>query len=83
VQPVSTPTTATDEGHDSDRASDGDHAQGNLELFFDLVFVFAMSQVTQLMLNHLTWVGFGRACSLCSRCGGRGSSGGVPGSDLP
>ena len=33
---------------------------GNLELFFDLTFVYAMSQVTQLMLTDISWQGFGR-----------------------
>ena len=33
---------------------------GNLELFFDLTFVYAMSQVTHLMLGDLSWQGFGR-----------------------
>ena len=33
---------------------------GNLELFFDLTFVFAMSQVTHLMLSDISWHGFGR-----------------------
>ncbi|WP_253878120.1 low temperature requirement protein A [Promicromonospora umidemergens] len=33
---------------------------GTLELFFDLVFVYAMSQVTVLMLAHISWAGFGR-----------------------
>src|ERR671921_2300336 len=28
-----------------------------LELFFDLVFVFALTQVTGFLANHLTWVG--------------------------
>ncbi len=28
-----------------------------LELFFDLVFVFALTQVTAFLANHLTWVG--------------------------
>jgi low temperature requirement protein LtrA len=28
-----------------------------LELFFDLVFVFALTQVTGFLSNHLTWVG--------------------------
>src|SRR4051812_46831306 len=32
-----------------------------LELFFDLVFVFAMTQVTALLSKDLTWAGFGRA----------------------
>jgi low temperature requirement protein LtrA len=36
-----------------------DRSQSNLELFFDLVFVFAMSQVTQLMLSDVSWLGFG------------------------
>lgn len=33
---------------------------GTLELFFDLVFVFAMAQVTTLMLEDISWAGFGR-----------------------
>jgi low temperature requirement protein LtrA len=33
---------------------------GNLELFFDLTFVYAMSQVTHLMLDDMSWQGFGR-----------------------
>src|ERR671921_993796 len=28
-----------------------------LELFFDLVFVFALTQVTGFLADHLTWVG--------------------------
>src|SRR5437660_1680697 len=32
-----------------------------LELFWDLVFVFAVTQVTALLYNHLTWAGFGHA----------------------
>ncbi len=28
-----------------------------LELFFDLVFVFALTQVTAFLASHLTWVG--------------------------
>lgn len=39
----------------------GPRSEGNLELFFDLVFTFAMSQVTQLMLHDLSPSGFGRA----------------------
>src|SRR5215208_6115272 len=31
-----------------------------LELFFDLVFVFALTQVTQLMSNQPTWTGLGQ-----------------------
>lgn len=29
----------------------------SLELFFDLVFVFAITQVSHLLLEHLTWIG--------------------------
>ena len=32
-----------------------------LELLWDLVFVFAITQVTTLLANHLTWAGFGRS----------------------
>ena len=39
----------------------GPRSEGNLELFFDLVFTFAMSQVTQVMLHDLSPTGFGRA----------------------
>jgi low temperature requirement protein LtrA len=31
-----------------------------LELFFDLVFVYAITQVTLLMSNDTTWSGIGR-----------------------
>src|SRR3954454_16745731 len=32
-----------------------------LELFFDLVFVFAITQISHLLINHLTWEGAGQA----------------------
>ena len=32
-----------------------------LELFYDLVFVFAITQVSHLLLTHLTWEGVGQA----------------------
>jgi low temperature requirement protein LtrA len=32
-----------------------------LELFYDLVFVFAITQVSHLLLTHLTWEGAGQA----------------------
>ncbi len=32
-----------------------------LELFFDLVFVFAITQISHLLLVHLTWTGAGQA----------------------
>ena len=42
----------TDEG--------GGHVHA-LELFYDLVFVFAITQITHLLLDHLTWAGAGQA----------------------
>src|SRR3954447_15455569 len=33
----------------------------SLELFYDLVFVFAITQVSHLLLDHLTWEGAGQA----------------------
>ena len=35
-----------------------------LELFFDLVFVFALTQVTGFLADHLTWVGVLRGAAL-------------------
>ncbi|PYC99899.1 low temperature requirement protein A [Microbacterium esteraromaticum] len=32
-----------------------------LELFYDLVFVFTITQVSHLLLDHLTWAGAGQA----------------------
>jgi low temperature requirement protein LtrA len=42
------------------RPDEEQHAS-NLELFYDLVFVFAVTQVSHLLLNDLTWHGAGRA----------------------
>ena len=33
----------------------------SLELFYDLVFVFAVTQVSRLLIHHLTWEGAGQA----------------------
>jgi low temperature requirement protein LtrA len=38
----------------TDGASQG---ASTLELFYDLVFVFAITQVSHLLLEHLTWAG--------------------------
>ena len=35
-----------------------------LELFFDLVFVFALTQVTGFLAHHLTWLGMLQAAAL-------------------
>lgn len=48
-------------GPDTDQVPEPDERSvGYLELFFDLTFVFAMSQVTHLMLQDISWQGFGR-----------------------
>src|SRR3712207_8115757 len=40
------------------RGTDGVSQRGSsLELFYDLVFVFAITQVSHLLLEHLTWTG--------------------------
>ena len=44
-----------------------------LELFFDLVYVFAITQLSHLLLNHPTIGGHFRHSSCCSWCGGRSS----------
>jgi low temperature requirement protein LtrA len=41
--------------------ADGDRTVTTLELFYDLVFVFAVTQVSHLLLAHLTWEGAGQA----------------------
>ena len=43
-----------------------------LELFFDLVFVLALTQVTAMLAAEPTWEGLGRGMSCSPRCGGRG-----------
>ncbi|MBK8293582.1 MAG: low temperature requirement protein A [Solirubrobacterales bacterium] len=37
--------------------TDEEYRVSTLELFYDLVFVFAVTQVTHLLLEHLTWLG--------------------------
>jgi len=39
---------------------ESEHRVTPLELFFDLVFVFAFTEVTTLMTNDLSWAGLGR-----------------------
>src|SRR5436305_11222688 len=43
------------------RETGGEQRATTLELFYDLVFVFAITQVSHLLLTHLTWVGVGQA----------------------
>jgi low temperature requirement protein LtrA len=44
----------------SDFAVEQEHRVSPIELFFDLVFVFAFTQVTTLWLEQSTWAGLGR-----------------------
>ena len=43
-----------------ERSSADEKRVAPLELFFDLVFVFALTQVTKLMSDNPTWTGLGR-----------------------
>ena len=45
-----------------------------LELFFDLVFVLAITQCTALMAAEPSLTGGAKECSSSARCGGRGSA---------
>jgi len=45
----------------SERVRDVEHRVTPVELFFDLVFVFALTQVTALLAEDATWPGLGRA----------------------
>ena len=43
----------------------GGHASvSNLELFFDLVFVFAITQLSHYLLVHLNWLGVAQTAVL-------------------
>src|SRR6201981_668472 len=44
----------------SEQRVESEHRVTSLELFFDLVFVFAFTQVTTLLLEHVSWGGLGR-----------------------
>jgi low temperature requirement protein LtrA len=49
-----------------------EHQVTALELFFDLVFVFAITQVTSFLAHDPTWGGVLQGCSFSPRSGGRG-----------
>ena len=78
------PRVRTRTGTDADPSLDGpparttigrEYSVSPLELFFDLVFVFALTQVTALLADDLTWPGLLRGLArswLVS--GGRGSA---------
>jgi low temperature requirement protein LtrA len=43
------------------RSAGSEQRATTLELFYDLVFVFAITQVSHLLLEHLTWEGAGQS----------------------
>jgi low temperature requirement protein LtrA len=47
-------------------SADTDRSVTPFELFFDLVFVFAFTQVTQLLASDPSWVGLGQGILLIS-----------------
>jgi low temperature requirement protein LtrA len=52
---------------DAERTSGDEHQVTPLELFFDLVFVFAITQVTSLLADDPTWLGVLRAMLVLAR----------------
>ena len=50
--------------HTHEPPADDEYTVSPLELFFDLVFVFAFTQVTSLMARDLTWTGLLRGTAL-------------------
>jgi low temperature requirement protein LtrA len=51
-------------GQDDDESAEQEQEVTPLELFFDLVFVFAFTQVTGFLAHHLTWAGMARGAAL-------------------
>ncbi|MEV6619729.1 low temperature requirement protein A [Amycolatopsis sp. NPDC051106] len=45
-------------------SADEDHRVSTIELFFDLVFVYAITQTTQLMADHLSPMGVGQGLAM-------------------
>lgn len=57
-----TDSTSTSDANED--ASEQGQEVATLELFFDLVFVFAFTQVTGFLTHHLTWAGMVRGAAL-------------------
>ncbi|HTX29807.1 MAG TPA: low temperature requirement protein A [Solirubrobacteraceae bacterium] len=58
---VTSPTRAPGRSPAVDDPAEPERRTNSVELFWDLVFVFAVTQVTTLLFHHLSWAGFGRA----------------------
>ncbi len=55
---------ASAEDHTHEPPDEEEYSVSPLELFFDLVFVFAFTQVTALLAEDLTWTGLARGTAL-------------------
>ena len=55
---------ATADAATKEEGADEERHATNLELFLDLVFVFAVTQITGELSHHLSWSGVGRAALL-------------------
>ena len=63
-EPLPEPSAVADDDHTHEPPPDDEYRVSPLELFFDLVFVFAITQVTALMATDLTWLGVLRGVAL-------------------
>jgi low temperature requirement protein LtrA len=61
VSEVTSPARSLAPEPDADDQAEPERRTNSVELFWDLVFVFAVTQVTTLLFHHLSWAGFGRA----------------------
>ena len=57
-------STAASAPSPGETANEQEQSVTPLELFFDLVFVFAFTQVTDFLVEHLTWAGMARGAAL-------------------
>ena len=58
------PRNEDDAAGSDERAEEEEDISNPLELFFDVVFVFAFTQVTTYLSNHLHWMGMVRGLAL-------------------
>jgi low temperature requirement protein LtrA len=61
---MSTTDSGTSFELDPTDVSEQGKAASTVELFFDLVFVFAFTQVTSFLVEHQTWVGLARGAAI-------------------
>jgi low temperature requirement protein LtrA len=61
VSDLASPPRADTPEPDPPDSTEPERRTNSVELFWDLVFVFAVTQVTTLLSSHLNWAGFGRS----------------------